>query len=325
MEVWSFIHEKLSASHNVILLWVLQSEGSSPGRRGFKMAVAGDGSFEGTIGGGIMEHKLVEKAKTLLAEKTNEFFLQQQHHDKSHAKDQSGMICSGSQLIAFVPLTNSDLPIIKDIIAKQNDREQVICLSNHGLSITTTKEKSPGLEFESEDQWVYCELMDQRPVIHIIGGGHVSLALSELMKFLGFYIKVYDNRNDLPTMKQNSFAHEKIMVDYEQLGSFINDDKDAFTVIMTFGYRDDKTVFKQLLNKQFLYSGMMGSVTKINQLTTELLEEGHNADQWKHWFMPIGINIHSKTTKEIAVSIAAEIIQQKNKHFASNRIKQEAL
>ena len=69
MNVWIFIHEKLSAALDVMLLYVLESEGSSPGRQGFKMAVAADGTFCGTIGGGIMEHKLVEKAKSHVAAK----------------------------------------------------------------------------------------------------------------------------------------------------------------------------------------------------------------------------------------------------------------
>ncbi|RYD87327.1 MAG: XdhC family protein, partial [Sphingobacteriales bacterium] len=53
MTTWFFVRDKLEASIPVLLLWVLESEGSSPGRRGFKMAVAADGSFSGTIGGGI--------------------------------------------------------------------------------------------------------------------------------------------------------------------------------------------------------------------------------------------------------------------------------
>src|SRR3954463_11531438 len=101
MDVWRFISAKLNEGINIQLMYVLESEGSSPGRRGFKMAVAADGDFEGTIGGGIMEHKLVEKARAMLSERVNSISLVRQYHDKEHAKDQSGMICSGSQLIAF--------------------------------------------------------------------------------------------------------------------------------------------------------------------------------------------------------------------------------
>ena len=105
MEVWKFIQAKLSAGISIMLLYVLESEGSSPGRQGFKMAVAADGDICGTIGGGIMEYKLVEKAKNMLRQAERNVLLQHQYHDKEKAKDQSGMICSGSQLNAFIPLS----------------------------------------------------------------------------------------------------------------------------------------------------------------------------------------------------------------------------
>ncbi len=47
--VWQFIADKFSAGTAVILLYVLESEGSSPGRQGFNMAIAADGDFFGTI------------------------------------------------------------------------------------------------------------------------------------------------------------------------------------------------------------------------------------------------------------------------------------
>ena len=68
-----------------MLLCVLESERSSPGRQGFKMAVSADGEFFGTIGGGMMEQKFVEKAKHLLAENKTKVLLMRQYHDKQHS------------------------------------------------------------------------------------------------------------------------------------------------------------------------------------------------------------------------------------------------
>jgi xanthine dehydrogenase accessory factor len=139
------------------------------------------------------------------------------------------------------------------------------------------------------------------------------------MNYLNFYVKLYDNRPQLNTFLQNKFAHEKHIVNYEQIGKTILENKDEYLVIMTFGYRDDKIVFKQLLEKEFFYAGMMGSESKIKTLFEELENEGINSAKWKNWFIPIGINIYSKTTKEIAVSIASEIIREKNKLFPTGR------
>ncbi|HQZ51618.1 MAG TPA: XdhC family protein, partial [Chitinophagaceae bacterium] len=57
---WDFINKNLQQSIAVMLLYVLESKGSSPGRQGFFMAVNANGEMEGSVGGGIMEHKFVE-------------------------------------------------------------------------------------------------------------------------------------------------------------------------------------------------------------------------------------------------------------------------
>ena len=49
-----------------MLLVVATSSGSSPGRPGYKMAVAEDGQLIGSIGGGVMEVNLVEQSRSIL-------------------------------------------------------------------------------------------------------------------------------------------------------------------------------------------------------------------------------------------------------------------
>lgn len=252
MEVWHYINDKLNASKKIILLWVLESEGSSPGRRGFKMAVSSNEEFFGTIGGGVMEYKLVEKAKTLLINDIKEISLMRQYHDKQHNRDQSGMICSGSQLIAFVPFSVTDKKTIERVVKSlENGIKDFVFLNPQGISIIEGDSKLLGLKYSTVKDWQYAECIDQCPVIHIIGGGHVSLALSELMSYLGFYIKLYDNRPELNTIVHNTFVNEKIVVDYNKIGDIINGNPDEYVAIMTFGYRDDKIVFSKLMDKAF--------------------------------------------------------------------------
>lgn len=305
-----------------MLLYVLRSEGSSPGRRGFKMAVSAGNDFTGTIGGGIMEFKLVEKAKTLLQQNEKRIIIQQQFHDKEHSNDQSGMICSGSQLNAFIPLSQMDKQTVGEIAeAIQFGKKKSIQLSPAGLKITAVEIKS--LQYNSDTDWLYNEPVFQQPLIHIIGGGHVSLALSELMRFLGFYVKLYDDRPALNTMQQNSFANEKHIVDYENICNYLDLSKEDFVVIMTIGYRTDKLVLKQLLDKDIFYLSLLGSEKKTKTLLEELRKEGVAQYLLQKVFTPAGINIYSQSAKEIAVSIAAQIIREKNKTLQTGRHNKE--
>jgi xanthine dehydrogenase accessory factor len=176
-------------------------------------------------------------------------------------------------------------------------------------------------KYKSDEDWIYTEPFYQQPVIHIIGGGHVSLALSEQMKWLGFYIKIYDDRLKLNTLEQNLFADEKHLIDYENISTSFSPAANDFVVIMTIGYRTDKVVLKQLLEKDIYYLGMLGSGNKIKAMFAELMSEGISEQRLKQIFTPIGIDIFSQTTKEIAVSIAAEIIREKNKSLPTGRKK----
>jgi xanthine dehydrogenase accessory factor len=315
MNVWEFINEKLYDDIKVMLLYVLESEGSSPGRQGFKMAVAADGSTCGTIGGGVMEHKFVEKSKHLLQQKEKKVLLQKQIHSKEDGGNQSGMICSGSQLNVLIPLSSADKKTILHIYAT---KERTLQISPRGILVN--RDTATGLQYRSDEDWLYTEALIPGPVIHVIGGGHVSLALCEIMSFLGFYIKVYDDRPGVNTLLQNEFANEKIIIPgYEHLGEYINPGPNEYIVIMTVGYRTDKIALQQILGKPFCYIGLLGSENKNKLLFKELVDEGVALSTLKNIFTPIGINILSKTTQEIAVSIAAEIIHEKNKGLPTGR------
>src|SRR5678815_5638858 len=103
IRVWKQISKCLAEHIPVMLLYVLESKGSSPGRQGFFMAVNAKGDMEGSIGGGMMEHKFVEMAIEKLRVQHLEFGVRKQIHDKTAPKEQSGMICSGEQTILLYP------------------------------------------------------------------------------------------------------------------------------------------------------------------------------------------------------------------------------
>lgn len=322
MQIWQFIQNKLNASLQVILLYVLQSEGSSPGRQGFKMAVATDGSFCGTIGGGIMEFKLVEKAKAMLQKQEIKVLLMRQHHDKEHS-EQSGMICAGMQLIAFIPINKNYNILINSIIKSiANNEQKIVKLSQNGIELVqdSKKENWIDLQIHSDDNWQYGEWINKQPIIHIIGGGHVGLALSEMMRFLDFYVHLYDDRETLDTIDSNTFVNKKHFINYGNVGNNFDNCSKDYVVVMTVGYRTDKLVLKQLINKEFAYLGMLGSGNKVKLLFKDLENEGIDTNKLNKVFTPIGLNIYSKTTKEIAVSIAAEIIREKNIGLPTGRL-----
>ena len=313
---WTFISNSLDKGIEVMLLYVLESIGSSPGRQGFFMAVNANGNLEGSIGGGMMEHKFVEMASERLKEQEfKEQEIRKQYHDKSAARNQSGMICSGEQTIFLYHVQSSDSTTIKNIIIslKQNNNG-TLQLSSSGITFSTIPpEKDFHFEMRSEDDWKYFEKTGYKHHLFIIGGGHCSLPFSKLMRSMDFYIRLYDERKNLKTMQENDFVHEKHVIEsYKQLNKLIPSGINHYVVIMTFGFRTDDTAFRALMNKEFKYFGLLGSTHKIQKMFDEYRSEGISADMLQRIHAPVGLSIKSQTPEEIAVSIAAEIIQIKN-------------
>src|SRR4030095_10379435 len=119
LPTWQLIKNSLEENIPVMILYVLESSGSSPGRQGFFMAVNASGDMEGSIGGGIMEHKFVEMAKEKLlavSHKPLASAVKKQVHNKTAGKDQSGMICSGEQTIWIYAVRQEEKKAISALI-----------------------------------------------------------------------------------------------------------------------------------------------------------------------------------------------------------------
>ena len=317
MNVWQFLLENLESNITTTLLYVVDSQGSSPGRKGFVMAVNKQGIFEGTIGGGIMEVKMIELAKSRMEKKENLPIIKEQYHDKSHRRNQSGLICSGKQVVALMPLTKKERRIISMI----SERKEAIylCISSHkGLQIYS-KETAEKQLIQSENDFECIVAINRPKTVHIFGAGHVGLALARQMFILGYKIIQYDDRPELYTLQKNEYAQTLKIIDYQNLSRFAAIHPSDAVVIISFSYRTDKIILKQLYDQPIAYIGMMGSNHKIATLKKELSQEGISEAALTHVFAPIGLNMYSKTATEIAVSIAGQIILETNKNLPTGR------
>jgi xanthine dehydrogenase accessory factor len=88
-------------------------------------------------------------------------------------------------------------------------------------------------------------------------------------------------------------------------------DSSSFLVIVTRGHSFDKEVLDQALRTNARYVGMIGSKRKRGIIYQKLLEEGFTRDDLARVHAPIGLSIGAETPSEIAVSIVAELIQER--------------
>jgi xanthine dehydrogenase accessory factor len=344
LEIWDFLQARLQTGQNAALLIVVDSRGSSPGRQGFKMAVAADGQMTGSIGGGIMEHKLVEWVMDRLSRNLPFWEIRHQIHSKDAPHNQSGMICSGEQTIAMLCCKPDLLETITQIATALRTAAPIMISITEtsfcafGLAGLDTKLTKSQLDHETSsstsgdafpktldnanppshnktfsqtvaDTWTYREQLGLRDVAHVIGAGHVGLAMCKILAALDFFVVNYDDRPGLNTMEANAYADQKIVTPYPELDRYIQGGADQYVIVMTFGYRGDDEAMRALLGKQFGYLGMMGSATKVSKLLGDLRRDGFVEADIAMIHAPAGLVTHCKTPAEIAVSIAAEIVQ----------------
>ena len=319
LDLWRFVAKRLEQDERVMLLVVATSSGSSPGRQGYKMAVASDGELFGTIGGGMMEVKLVDQSRDMLrsASRLSEgAFVRDQVHRKNDP-NASGMICSGKQTVIFKLLQCDDATTVDLMIgALREGQRGTLSLTRDRFEVLPPDNKARArfrFEMISDEEFVYEEALGLKNKLVVIGGGHCALALSELMAKMDFQISIFDDRPELNTLEKNRFAHDITIIDsYERIADHIESDPNGYVVVMTLGYATDMIVIRKLLDRDFKYFGVLGSKAKMATLLRELTNEGFAADRLVRMHTPIGLQINSRTPDEIAVSIAAEIISIKN-------------
>lgn len=168
---------------------------------------------------------------------------------------------------------------------------------------------------KTDDQEIFVETYEKNPRLIILGGGHVSMPVAEIGKLLGFHVTVMDDREDFVTQERFPQADERITGDFETLSEKIPPYENAWYVVVTRGHLGDSACAREILKRPFAYFGMIGSKTKVRITREKLLKEGFTKEQVDSIHAPIGLPIGGQMPAEIAVSIMAEIVQEKNRHF----------
>ncbi len=287
--------------------------GSSPGRKGFKMAVTAGGRTAGSIGGGIMEHNMAGLAVDLLKKGQTKCVLKKQVHSERAGTDASGLICAGEQTNILVPIPPDKASQLESIAERVEGGEKlVVRISPDGIEFKASLPEGQvqGLS-ESAGSWSYYEVILPRPELYIFGGGHISIPLSQLARMLDFKVIILDDRRELHTFTGNTYAHIKKIIDYQVAEHEITHPGNSFVVIMTNSHEKDQLILERLINLPLSYLGMIGSSRKVEKIFSNLKKSGISETVLHKVKSPIGINIGAQTPAEIAVSIAAQLIGEK--------------
>lgn len=160
------------------------------------------------------------------------------------------------------------------------------------------------------------EWFEPQPTLIVCGGGHVSRDLVKMASCLDFRIKVMDDRDDFVNKERFPEADELICDSFANLEQYL--EPNAYYIVVTRGHKDDFTCVKTILSHSYQYLGMIGSKLKVGKTFENLRKAGVQQEQIDTVFAPIGLDIHAVTPPEIAISILAQVIMEKNKHHVAS-------
>jgi xanthine dehydrogenase accessory factor len=146
--------------------------------------------------------------------------------------------------------------------------------------------------------------------IIVFGAGHVAQALVRCLLEMECQVVCIDPRPDwlakLPHSGQlTKFQTEDMPSQVTAIGD------DDYVVLMTMGHRTDRPILQEIFrqNRRPAYLGVIGSEAKRKIMVRELVEGGIDPATAETFRCPIGLRIGQNQPGEIAVSVAAELIQ----------------
>lgn len=146
----------------------------------------------------------------------------------------------------------------------------------------------------------------------LLGGGHVSHALARMAAMLDFAVTVVDDRSDFANSGRFPEAEHVVCDAFEAAIAALQIRAGDYVCILTRGHRWDGECLRALLGgTEPSYLGMIGSKRRVKGLLGALADAGYDAERLARIHAPIGLMIGAVTPEEIAVSIAAQLIEHR--------------
>lgn len=335
----------ISEGSPVVLATVIRTYGSTPQKPGSSALIGAGKLLAGTIGGGISESRVIQEAQSLLSTKKSKLI----SFDLRGEIDQgSDSICGGGMVVLLdgdpdvaifrelerslairVPgilatrVRHTENPVIErfwiteenaDILFPKLPEKVQKAASGFFRNRTTGSEYIDISSLPDEQADVaFLEYLVPKPSLVIAGAGHIGRALAHLGRFLGFEVSVWDERPGFATRQQIPDADFVWSGSIDEALGKMTISKDSYFVVVTHGHKNDAEVLRKIIALPSAYLGMIGSRVKVAQMKDAFLSNGWaTPEQWDKIFTPIGLKLGGQSVEEIAISIAAQLVQVRN-------------
>ncbi len=159
---------------------------------------------------------------------------------------------------------------------------------------------------------VFCEIVSGGPELYLFGAGHVAREVVAVLEGTPFRLHLIDEREDWlrSDVVSARVARHESWEDVTRSTAWSA--QTSYVAVMTHSHQLDEDVVRALLDKPLRYLGLIGSATKWTRIKKRLHARGAEPAAIERVRCPIGLDIGGKSPREVAISLAAELIAMAN-------------
>lgn len=286
-----FFDSRRKRGEALVLVTVIDTEGSTYSKAGAQMLVDRNGVFRGMLSGGCLEGDLAIRAQQVLESRTPQVVT----YDLGADNDElwgMGVGCDGRMRMVLQPIRPEDEYAPFDTIA---------AVWRGG---TSTKVSIPVGVDEIDELTI---LIEPPPRILILGAG---LDVEPVVRFaaeLGWHCTVYDHRPAYVENGDFTGAVARVCNPAADLGEALDLDSFDAAVVMSHHLVSDRNYLRQLAKTAVPYIGLLGPIRRRERLLDELGDAAKDLEARLRG--PAGLNLGGRGPAPIALSIIAELQQ----------------
>ncbi|HZQ50923.1 MAG TPA: XdhC family protein [Bryobacteraceae bacterium] len=331
LQIWT----SAEPGDSVVLATVVKTQGSSYRLPGARLLLTSSGRRAGSISGGCLEGDLLKKAWWL----TESGPLVRRYDTTPEGEIGSGgfgLGCNGIIHVLLERLTVHASPVLDIIGSVRRERrpaaiahliapaelvgQRLFIDPSHGIThnIADADLKS-SIQSEAEaallDSTSHLVTLDRKveafvevlvPPLHLLvfGAGEDAAPLTDLAKYLGWRVSVFDGRAHYARAEKFPSA-DRVAVRPPDAGpGDLAIDPWTAAVLMSHSYSQDLAVLKQLAGQPLCYLGILGPRKRTNQL---LEDAALDAGKLAALHSPMGLDIGADGPEQVALAAVAEI------------------
>ncbi|HEX2293509.1 MAG TPA: XdhC family protein [Gaiellaceae bacterium] len=297
---------------------VVGTERSAPRDPGAVLAVSERGEVAGSVTGGCVEPAVYQEAEEVLAGAGPRL---KTYGIADEEAFEVGLPCGGTVHIfvdaldpaVVAPLAEAirdERPVALEVRVSGADAgaKRLVAPEDGGPAAAMLARGETGLVDVAGEQ-VFVSSFVPRAQMYVFGAVDHAAAVAAIGRFLGYRVTVCDARAKFATAERFPDVDELVVEWPDRFLAQAPIDERTAICVLTHDHKFDVPLLKVAVESNAGYIGAMGSRRTTEERERLLREEGVTDEQLGRIHAPIGLRLGARGPEEVAVAIAAELVQ----------------